>query len=55
MFRRKYIVVKVERTASLNIWSFVAFEGRAASSIKPLHPFYFTLLLCGIKTWRVGK
>jgi hypothetical protein len=54
-FKLKYKVMKAELTWSLNIFSFVALEGRASRSIKPLHSFPFTLLLCGIKTWWVGK
>lgn len=46
--------MKAELTWSLNICSFVALEGSALRSIKPLHPFPFTIL-CGIKTWWVGK
>jgi len=51
VFKGKHKVMKAEHICSLNICSFVAFEGRASRSIKLLHPFPFTLLLCGIKTW----
>jgi len=55
VFKGKFKVMKAELTWSLNICSFVALDGRASRSIKPIHPFRFTLLLCGIKTWWVGK
>jgi len=55
VFKGKHKVMKAELTCSLNICSFVELEGRASRSIKPSHHFPFTLLLCGIKTWWVGK